>query len=68
MVRTSQRYVLKFHKLHKSWGQGQKPTTLEFVAFSQDKNLCVVSALDEYLKRVGSLYLELSRDREICSK
>ena len=51
MVRTSQKYVFKFHKLHKSWRQGQKPTTLEFVAFSQDKDLCVVLALDEYLNR-----------------
>ena len=51
MVKTSQKYVFKFHKLHKSWRQGQKPTTLEFLAFSQDKELCVVSALDEYLNR-----------------
>ena len=42
MVKTWQKYVLKFHKIHKS---------LEFVAFSQDKDLCVVSALDEYLNR-----------------
>ena len=48
LVKTSQKYVSKFRKLHKSWRQGQKPTTLEFVAFSQDKDLCVVSALDEY--------------------
>ena len=51
MVKTSQKYVSKLCKLHKSWRQGQKPTTLEFVAFSQDKDLCVVSALDEYLNR-----------------
>ena len=51
MVKTSQKYVFKFHKLHKSWRQGQKPTTLEFEAFSQDMDLCVVSALDEYLNR-----------------
>ena len=51
IVKTSQKYVFKFHKLHKSWRQGQKPTTLEFVAFSQDKDLCVVSVLDEYLSR-----------------
>ena len=44
MVKISQMNVFQFHKL-------QKPTTLEFVAFSQDKDLCVVSALDEYLDR-----------------
>ena len=48
MVKTSQKYVSKLHKLHKSWRQGQKPTTLEFVAFSQDKDFCVVSALNEH--------------------
>ena len=46
MVKTSQKYVFKFYKLHKSWRQGQKPTTLEFAVFSQDKDLCVVSSLD----------------------
>ena len=51
MVKTSQKYVFNFHKLHNSWRQGQKPTTLEFAAFSQGKDLCVVSALDEYLNR-----------------
>ena len=50
-MKISQKYVFKFHKLHKSWRQGQKPTTLEFVAFFQGKDLCVVSALDEYLNR-----------------
>ena len=48
MVKILQKYVFKFHKLHKSWRQGQKPITLEFVAFSQDKDFCVVSALDEH--------------------
>ena len=51
MVNTLQEHVFKFHKLRKSWRQGQRSTTLEFVAFSQDKYLCVVSALDEYLNR-----------------
>ena len=32
-----------------------KPTTLEFAAFSQDKDFCVVSALDEYLNRTEEL-------------
>ena len=26
MVKTSQKYILNSHKLHKSWRQGQKPT------------------------------------------
>ena len=51
MVKTLQKYVFKFHKLHKSWRKGQTPTTLEFVALSQDKDLCVVPVLDKYLNR-----------------
>ena len=51
MVKDLQKYVFKFHKLHISWRQGQKPTSLEFAAFSQNKDLCAVSALDEYLNR-----------------
>ena len=51
MVKTPQKYVFQFHKLHKSWRKGQKPTTLEFVAFPQYKDLCAVSVLDEYLNR-----------------
>ena len=55
MVKTLQQYDFKFQKLHKSRRQGLKPITLEFVAFSQDKDLCVVSALDEYLNRTEEL-------------
>ena len=51
MVKTSKKYDFKSHKLHKSWRQDQKLTTLQFVAFSLDKDLCVVSALGEYLIR-----------------
>ena len=51
MVKTSLKYVFKFHKLHKSWRQDQKLTSLEFEAFSQDNDVCVVSTLDEYLHR-----------------
>ena len=51
MVRASQKYVFKFHEPHKSWRQGQKTATLKIVAFSQDNDLCVLSALYEYLNR-----------------
>ena len=51
MVKTIQKYVCKFDKLHKSCRQGQKETNVEFVAFPQDKDHYVVSALDEYLNR-----------------
>ena len=52
MVNSSQKYVFEFHKLQKSWRQGQKPITLEVVAFSKDKDLCVGPALDEHLIRI----------------
>ena len=51
IVKTSQKYVFKFHKLHKSWRQGQKPTTFRVFSIFSRQRLCVVSALDEYLNR-----------------
>ena len=49
IVKTLQKYVFKFDKLHNSGGQGQKPTVLEFVVFPPDKYYC--AALDKYLNR-----------------
>ena len=45
IVKASQKYVLQFHKPHKSRKQSQKPTTLEFVAFSQEEDLCILPTL-----------------------
>ena len=51
MARTENKYSFSFNKLSKSWRQGQKPPAVEFCEYSDDKDLCVVTALDEYILR-----------------
>ena len=40
-----------FHKLHKGWKRGQAPPKLDFYAFPNDPELCVVSTLNIYIER-----------------
>ena len=42
-------YKFYFHKLYKSWRRGKVPPTISYQAYTQDLNLCVVKALDEYI-------------------
>ena len=42
-------YKFYFHKLHKSWRRCKVPPTISYQAYTQDLNLCVVKALDEYI-------------------
>ena len=51
MTRTNLRYVFTFHKLHKGWKKGKAPPNLVFCKYEQDRDMCVISALDEYLRR-----------------
>ena len=51
MIKTSQKYVFKFHKLRKSWRQGQKPTFRVLSIFSRQGSLCYVEYLNEYLNK-----------------
>ena len=51
MVKGNGKYVFKFHRLHKSWRFGKKIPSLEFHEYSEDKSLCVVTTIDEYIKR-----------------
>ena len=46
-----EKYVFKFHKLHKSWRFGKPIPEVEFYKFSDDRDLCVVTAIDEYISR-----------------
>ena len=50
MVKTKDAYIFTFHKLHNSWRRGKAPPKLYFYKYPKDQELCVVSALDEYLK------------------
>ena len=51
MVKGNEKYVSKFHRLHKSWRCGKPISSLEFHEYSEDKSLCVVTTIDEYIKR-----------------
>ena len=51
MVTGNKKYVFKFHRLRKSWRCGKPIPSLEFHEHSEDKNSCVVTTIDEYIKR-----------------
>ena len=52
MVKSEDALIFTFQKLHKSWRKGNKaPTKLYFYKYPKDQELCVVSTLNEYLKR-----------------
>ena len=48
MIKTSEYYEFRFHKLHKSWRRDESPPLLKIYVFPSDKALCVVAALDCY--------------------
>ena len=51
VVKSEDPYIFTFHKLHKSWRKGKAPPKLYFYKYPKDQELCVVSALNEYLMR-----------------
>ena len=50
MAKPEDAYIFTFHKLHKSWRKVKAPPKLYFYKYPKDQKLCVVSALNEYLK------------------
>ena len=51
MAKDKDRYIFYFNKLHKSWRKGQAPPYITYFAFGEDKALCVVKTLNEYINR-----------------
>ena len=51
VVKSEDPYIFTFHKLNKSWRKGKAPPKLYFYKYPKDQELCVVSALNEYLMR-----------------
>ena len=49
IARTENKYSFSLNKLSKSWRQGQNRPVLEFCGYSDDKDLCLVTTLDEYI-------------------
>ena len=54
MVKTFSSYKFHFSRLTKSWKKGKAPPCLELRAYHQDRDLCVMTCLDVYLKRSNS--------------
>ena len=51
MVKLDDTYIFTFHKLHKSWRKGKAPPNPPPQKYPKDQELCVVSALNDHLKR-----------------
>ena len=51
MLSREGKFVFTFHKLHKSWKYGKAPPVLECCEYTEDGELCVVTTLNEYIKR-----------------
>ena len=51
MVKTSSSFKFFFTKVTKSWRKGKPPPCLEFHEYSDDKKLCVVACIYQYLGR-----------------
>ena len=66
MIKTSEYYEFRYHKLHKSWRRGESPPSLKIYAFPSDKALCVVAALDCYIER-SSIWREKKSNFSIIS-
>ena len=64
MIKTSEYYEIRFHKLHKSWRKGESPPSLKLYAFPSDKALCVVAALDCYIER-SSIWREKNQTSQL---
>ena len=52
MWRTDGKFGFNFHKRHKNWKYGKAPPRLEFCEYTEDRNLCVATTLNEYIKRI----------------
>ena len=49
MARLQNQYKFEYSQLHKSWKRGKTCPSLQFFAFVEDPEMCVVKCLDEYL-------------------
>ena len=54
MIKINECFKFRFQKLHKSWRRSDSPPSLKIYAFPSDNALCVVAALDCYMKEYQS--------------
>ena len=67
MLRPEGKFVFTFHKLNKSWKCGKAPPSLEFCEYTEDRDLCVVTALNEYINRTFQRRAERRRSQLLLS-
>ena len=58
MLRPEGRFVFTFHKLYKSWKYGKTSARLEFCEYTKDRDIYVVTTLNEYIKRTLNEYIK----------
>ena len=67
MLRPEGKFAFTFHKLHKSWKYGKAPPSLEFCQCTEHGDLCVVTTLNEYIKRTYQRRAEKRRSQLMLS-
>ena len=67
ILRTEGKFAFAFHKIHKSWKYGKAPPNLEFCKYTEDRDLCVVTTLNEYIKRTYQRRAEKRRSQLLLS-
>ena len=67
MLRPKGKFVFTIHKLHKSWKYGKAPPSLEFCEYTEDRDFCVVTTLNEYIKRTYQRRAEKRRCQLLLS-
>ena len=67
MLRPEGKFVFTFHKLHKSWKYRKAPPSFEFYEYTEDRDLCVVITLNEYIKPTYQRRAEKGRSQLLLS-
>ena len=67
MLRPEGKFVFTFHKLHKSWKYGKALSILESCEYTEDMDLCVITTLNEYIKRAYQRRAEKRRSQLLLS-
>ena len=63
MLRPEEKFAFFFHKIHKSWKYGKVPPSLELCKCTEDRELCVVTTLNDYIKRAYQWRAEKKRSQ-----
>ena len=68
MLRPERKFVYSFfHRLNKSWKYGKAPPNLEYCEQTEDRDLLVVTTLNEYIKRTYQRRAENRRSQLLLS-